>query len=52
VVFSSSEVCVYWIVYLSCCYSSGALLRQGDTTIDDFFVQLSVVWRRLDTLGP
>jgi hypothetical protein len=28
------------------------LLRQGDTTVDDFFDQLSVVWRRLDTLGP
>jgi hypothetical protein len=28
------------------------LLRQGDTTVDDFFDQLSVVWRQLDTLGP
>jgi hypothetical protein len=27
-------------------------LRQGDTTVDDFFDQLSDVWRRLDTLGP
>jgi hypothetical protein len=28
------------------------LLRQGETTVDDFFDQLSVVWRQLDTLGP
>jgi hypothetical protein len=28
------------------------LLRQGDTTVDDFFDQLSFVWRPLDTLGP
>jgi hypothetical protein len=28
------------------------LLRQGDSTVDDFFDQLSVVWRQLDTLGP
>jgi hypothetical protein len=28
------------------------LLCQGDTTIEDFFDQLSVVWRQLDTLGP
>jgi hypothetical protein len=28
------------------------LLQQGDTTVDDFFDQLSDVWRRLDTLGP
>jgi hypothetical protein len=28
------------------------LLRQGDTTVDDFFDQLSIVWRQLDTLGP
>jgi hypothetical protein len=28
------------------------LIRQGDTTVDDFFDQLSDVWRRLDTLGP
>jgi hypothetical protein len=28
------------------------LLRQGDTTVEDFFDQLSVVWRQLDTLGP
>jgi hypothetical protein len=27
------------------------LLQQGDTTVDDFFDQLSVVWRQLDTLG-
>jgi hypothetical protein len=26
------------------------LLRQGDTTIEDFFDQLSIVWRHLDTL--
>jgi hypothetical protein len=28
------------------------LLHQGDTTIKDFFDQLSVVWHQLDTLGP
>jgi hypothetical protein len=28
------------------------LLRQGDTTVEDFFNQLSVVWRQFDTLGP
>jgi hypothetical protein len=28
------------------------LLRQGDTTVEDFFDRLSVVWRQLDTLGP
>jgi hypothetical protein len=28
------------------------LLRQGDTTVEDFFDQLSIVWRQLDTLGP
>jgi hypothetical protein len=28
------------------------LLRQSDTTVEDFFDQLSVVWRQLDTLGP
>jgi hypothetical protein len=28
------------------------LLRQGDSTIDTFFDQLSDVWRQIDTLGP
>jgi hypothetical protein len=28
------------------------LLRQGDSTVEDFFDQLSVAWRQLDTLGP
>jgi hypothetical protein len=28
------------------------LLRQGDTTVDDFFDQLSIIWRRHDTLAP
>jgi hypothetical protein len=28
------------------------LLRQGDTIVEDFFDQLSVVLRQLDTLGP
>jgi hypothetical protein len=28
------------------------LLRQGDTTAEDFFNQLSIVWRQTDTLGP
>jgi hypothetical protein len=28
------------------------LLYKGDTTVDDFFNQLSIVWRQLDTLGP
>jgi hypothetical protein len=28
------------------------LLRQGDSTVEDFFNQLSVVWRQFDTLGP
>jgi hypothetical protein len=27
------------------------LLHQGDTTVEDFFYQLSVVWHQLDTLG-
>jgi hypothetical protein len=28
------------------------LLRQGDSTVEDFFDQVSVVWCQLDTLGP
>jgi hypothetical protein len=28
------------------------LLCQGDTIVEDFFDQLSVVWRQLDTLDP
>jgi hypothetical protein len=28
------------------------LLRHGDSTVEDFFDQLSIVWRQLDTLGP
>jgi hypothetical protein len=28
------------------------VLRQGDSTVEDFFDQLPVVWRQLDTLGP
>jgi hypothetical protein len=28
------------------------LLRQGDSTVEDFFYQLSVIWRQLDTLDP
>jgi hypothetical protein len=28
------------------------LLHQGDTTVEDFFDQLSIVWHQLDTLGP
>jgi hypothetical protein len=28
------------------------LLRQGDSTVEDFFDQVSVVWCLLDTLGP
>jgi hypothetical protein len=28
------------------------LLRQGDTTVEDFFDQFSVVWYQLDILGP
>jgi hypothetical protein len=28
------------------------LLRQGDSIVEDFFDQLSVVWRQLDTLDP
>jgi hypothetical protein len=27
-------------------------LRQGDSTVEDFFDQLSIVWLQLDTLGP
>jgi hypothetical protein len=28
------------------------LFHQGDTTVEDFFNQLSVIWRQLDTLDP
>jgi hypothetical protein len=28
------------------------LLHQGDATVDDFFAQLSAIWRQIDTLGP
>jgi hypothetical protein len=28
------------------------LLHQGDATINDFFDQLSAIWRQIDTLGP
>jgi hypothetical protein len=28
------------------------LLHHGDSTVEDFFDQLSVIWRQLDTLGP
>jgi hypothetical protein len=26
-------------------------IQQGDTTVEDFFDQVFVVWRQLDTLG-
>ena len=28
------------------------LLRQGDSTVEKFFTQISAIWRHLDTLGP
>jgi hypothetical protein len=28
------------------------LLQQGDSSVEDFFRQLSAVWRKLDTLSP
>jgi hypothetical protein len=28
------------------------LLQQGDSSVEDFFQQLSAVWRELDTLSP
>jgi hypothetical protein len=28
------------------------LLQQGDSSVDDFFRQLSAIWRELDTLSP
>ena len=28
------------------------LLRQGDSTVDDFYAQMSAVWRQLDSIGP
>ena len=28
------------------------LLRQADSTVDEFYDQMSAIWRRLDTLGP
>jgi hypothetical protein len=28
------------------------LICQGDSTVEDFFDQLSAVWRQLDTIGP
>jgi len=27
-------------------------LRQGDSTVDDFYAQMSAVWRQLDSIGP
>ncbi|XP_072146606.1 uncharacterized protein [Setaria viridis] len=28
------------------------LVRQGDGTVDDFYGQISTIWRQLDTLSP
>ena len=28
------------------------LVRQGDRTVDDFYGQISAIWRQIDTLGP
>jgi len=28
------------------------LLCQGDSTVDDFYTQMSAVWRQLDSIGP
>uniref|UniRef100_A0A0A9FZ70 Retrotransposon gag domain-containing protein n=1 Tax=Arundo donax TaxID=35708 RepID=A0A0A9FZ70_ARUDO len=28
------------------------LLQQGDATVEEFYAQMSVVWRQLDSLGP
>src|SRR6185437_5339950 len=28
------------------------LLRQGDSIVDDFYAQMSAVWRQLDSIGP
>ena len=28
------------------------LVRQGDVSVDDFYDQISAIWRQLDTLGP
>jgi hypothetical protein len=28
------------------------LLRQGDSTVEEFFAQMSAVWRQLDSIGP
>ena len=27
-------------------------MRQGDSTVDDFYAQMSAVWRQLDSIGP
>ena len=27
-------------------------MRQGDSTVDDFYAQISTVWRQLDSIGP
>ena len=27
-------------------------MRQGDSTVDDFYAQISAVWRQLDSIGP
>ena len=28
------------------------LLRRGDSTVDDFYAQMSAVWRQLDSIDP
>jgi hypothetical protein len=38
-------------IYLAAIHQE-QLFHQGDTIVDDFFDQLSVIWRQLDTLGP
>ena len=33
-------------------YVRSSSLRQGDSTIDNFYAQMSTVWRQLDSIGP
>jgi hypothetical protein len=43
--------CTRQSTYLAAIHQE-TLLHQGDTTVEDLFYQLSVVWHQLDTLGP
>ena len=38
--------------YIAALRQEQQLLRQGDSTVDDFYAQMSAMWRQLDSIGP